>query len=51
MKFSRTWAMPNSDTFSVKPIGDFVRRYLSESKISIDPFARNKKMDHIHQRS
>ena|SRR5688572_106753 len=43
MKFSRTWAMPSHDTFSVKPIGDFVRSYLSKSIISIDPFARNKK--------
>lgn len=33
--------MPNSATFSVKPIGDFVKRYLAESKVSIDPFARN----------
>ena len=35
--------MPNSDTFSVKPIGEFVQRYLKESKVSIDPFARNKR--------
>ena len=43
MKFSRTWAMPNSDTFSVPPIGEMVKRYLSESKVSCDPFARNKR--------
>lgn len=42
IKFSREWAMPHSDTFSVKPIGDFVKRYLSESYYSVDPFARNK---------
>lgn len=42
MRFTRTWAMPNADTFSVKPIGEFVQRYLAASKISIDPFARNK---------
>lgn len=35
--------MPNSDTFSVGPIGDFVRKYLEQSKVSVDPFARNKK--------
>ena len=39
----RVWAMPCSDTFSIKPIGAFVYKYLAESKISIDPFARNKK--------
>lgn len=42
MRFSREWAMPNMDTFSVGPIGAFVQRYLAESKCSIDPFARNK---------
>lgn len=41
MKFSRTWAMPSSDTFSIKPIGEFVRRYLDKSIISVDPFSRN----------
>ena len=41
-KFSRVWAMPNRDTFSIPPIGDFVKRYLTQSTISIDPFARNK---------
>lgn len=42
MKFSRTWAIPNRDTFSVPPISEFVQRYLKTSKVSIDPFARNK---------
>lgn len=41
-KFSRVWAMPNSDTFSVRPIGEFVHRYLCRSASSVDPFARNK---------
>lgn len=43
MKFSRIWAMPNSDTFSVPPIGCFVKSYLAKSKVSIDPFSRNKR--------
>jgi len=43
LKISRTWAMPSSDTFDVKPIGELVKRYLAESQISIDPFARNKR--------
>lgn len=41
MKISREWAMPSKDTFSVAPIGAFVRRYLEASKHSVDPFARN----------
>jgi hypothetical protein len=35
--------MPNSETFSIPQIGDFVNRYLSDSEVSIDPFARNKR--------
>jgi hypothetical protein len=41
--FSREWAMPSSDTFDVPPIAGFVKRYLIKSKVSIDPFARNKR--------
>lgn len=41
IKFSRVWAMPSKDTFSIKPIGEFVKRYLALSKASVDPFARN----------
>lgn len=42
VKFSRVFAMPNAETFSIKPIGEFVGRYLVASKVSVDPFARNK---------
>lgn len=41
MIFTREWAMPSGDTFSVKPIGDFVKRYLEGAGVSVDPFARN----------
>lgn len=41
IKFTRAWSMPNLETFSVPPIGNFVRKYLAESKVSVDPFARN----------
>lgn len=43
MIFNRAFAMPNADTFSIQPIEAFVRRYLSASKRSVDPFARNKR--------
>jgi hypothetical protein len=42
MEIKRFWAMPTKDTFDCLPIGDFVRKYLNKSRISIDPFARNK---------
>lgn len=39
----RVWAMPSRDTFDVAPIGAFVCRYLARSRVSIDPYARNKR--------
>lgn len=43
MKINRVWAMPSSNTFDIKPIGNFVKSYLQQTKISVDPFSRNKK--------
>lgn len=43
VNFSRVWAMPNSETFSVPPIGEFVQKYLARAKVSVDPFARDKR--------
>lgn len=42
MRFSRAFAMPSAETFSIRPIGDFVRAYLACSRVSVDPFARNR---------
>lgn len=43
MQMTRTFAMPNSETFTVPPIGAFVRKYLAGShQVSVDPFARNR---------
>lgn len=42
--FTRAFAMPNAATFSIKPIAEFVNRYLALSEASIDPFARNNLM-------
>lgn len=38
---NRTWAMPSASTFTIKPIRELVKRYLNNSVVSIDPFARN----------
>lgn len=35
--------MPSADTFDVGPIGSLVKWYLHHSKVSVDPFARNKR--------
>ena len=37
----RQWAMPSSETFSIPPIAQFVHKYLSKSRVSVDPFSRN----------
>jgi hypothetical protein len=41
MNISRIWNMPNTNTFDIPGIGNFVQRYLRLSNISADPFARN----------
>jgi hypothetical protein len=39
--------MPNSNTFSIKPIGELVSRYTSGEKTIIDPFANGCKIGTI----
>lgn len=43
MKITRKWAMPNADTFDVPCIGEFVKSYIRHSRVSADPFSRNKR--------
>jgi hypothetical protein len=43
MTFTRIFAMPDADTFSIPPIRQFVKYYLHQSAVSVDPFARNKR--------
>lgn len=40
MIISRQWAMPNKDTFSIKPIRELIERHISPG-VWIDPFSRN----------
>lgn len=40
IKFSRVWAMPNHNTFSVKPIRELIERHITDG-IWLDPFSRN----------
>jgi hypothetical protein len=35
--------MPNRHTFSIAPIGEFVKRYLAGSRVSGDPFCGEKR--------
>jgi hypothetical protein len=42
MKFTRVWAMPSADTFSIQPVREFVMRYITPD--SCDPFARNSEI-------
>ena len=44
MRFNRVWAMPNKNTFSIKPIREFINRYHSDNVLSIDPFANTNRI-------
>ncbi len=41
MKISRHWAMPNRDTFTIKPIAELLDRWIKATDVVIDPFAKN----------
>lgn len=40
MIIQRAWAMPNGDTFSIKPIRELISRYIGPG-VNLDPFVRN----------
>jgi hypothetical protein len=46
MFISRVWAMPNSNTFDIKPIKQIIEKYLVDG-IIIDPFANKNKIASI----
>lgn len=43
LEITRKWAMPNSRTFTIKPIKEFVEKYIAGANIIIDPFANECK--------
>ena len=44
MELNRQWAMPTKNTFDCPPIQELIQRYISRSKISVDPFAANSNL-------
>ena len=40
---TKSWAMPNSQTFSIPPIKAFVEKYIDGAAVIIDPFANSCK--------
>ena len=47
MRIERVWAMPNKNTFSIKPIASFIEEELEGCEMVIDPFARNATIAHV----
>ena len=44
MIMNRIWAMPNKNTFDIKPIKELLSRYHNQALLSIDPFANKNKL-------
>lgn len=45
VRLNRIWAMPNKNTFSIKPIKELLGRYVDkDNKLWIDPFANSAKV-------
>ena len=47
MKIERIWAMPNKNTFDIKPIKKLIQEELDKDKLWIDPFANKNKLAKI----
>lgn len=47
VEMSRKWAMPNKNTFSIKPINKLVKTLVMESQLSIDPFSNGFSYAHL----
>lgn len=41
MIINKCWAMPNKETFKIKPIHDLLKRYINTTQTVVDPFAGN----------
>lgn len=41
--FEKVWAMPNGNTFTIKPIKEFVEAEVNKGGVIIDPFANTCK--------
>ncbi len=47
IKIERVWAMPNKNTFDIKPIHDLLSEEVDNSLLWIDPFANKNKLARI----
>lgn len=47
MIINRIWAMPNSKTFTIKPIKKLLNRYITDDMVVVDPFANESKFGTI----
>lgn len=41
LQINRVWAMPNSKTFTIKPIKEFVEKHIEGAAVIVDPFAND----------
>jgi len=47
--FNRIWAMPNKNTFGIKPVKELISRYHNSSMVSVDPFANSNRIaEHLN---
>jgi hypothetical protein len=45
MEIKRRWAMPNKETFKIKPIAELIRKHIPEKAKVLDPFPFEYKED------
>ena len=47
VKFSRKWEMPNSNTFDIRCIKEFIYRHMGDRLNSVDPFANKNRIANV----
>ena len=47
VKFSRKWEMPDSNTFDIKCIKEFIYRHMGDRLNSVDPFANKNRIANV----
>lgn len=44
MEIKKAWAMPNKNTFDIKPIKEIIKKYIKNGDVIVDPFANKNRI-------
>ena len=47
MELRTSWAMPNKNTFSIKPIREMIDKYVKDANVIVDPYSNSSRIGTI----